>query len=106
MAILPRQGKLKNRYCNRICKRGKTRNSPGKSAGGEEGDFLGRRSASEDGIAMREAAEPCDDIEMQPGPPGEIGKAHGGEERHPAHLRVEIFRMLERHEEPARQRGR
>src|SRR5207237_9508900 len=55
--------------------------SSGKSAGGEEGDLFGRRTASEHRIAMREAAEFGDDVAMQPRPPGELGKAQDGEAR-------------------------
>ena len=42
--------------------------SPRKAAGGEEGEFLGRRLAAEDAIAMREAAEFGDDVEMELAP--------------------------------------
>src|SRR5882724_9095280 len=55
---------------------------------------------------MRETAESRDDVEMDMGPPGEIGKAHGGEERDAAHLWLEVLGMLERHDEPARQAPR
>ena len=33
----------------------------------EEGQFLFGRFAAENGVAVREAAEPLDDLEMQPG---------------------------------------
>src|SRR4029079_14703172 len=61
---------------------------------------------SKDRVAMREAAESRDDVEMDLGPPGKIGKAHGGKEGDAAHLWLEGLCMLERHDDPARQAPR
>src|SRR3974390_2367146 len=75
--------------------------SPGKSAGVEEGLLLRRGGAAERRVAMREAAEPADDVGMQLGPFDRVRVAGRAVERDAALLVGERFGMLERQVEEA-----
>lgn len=77
---------------------GRRNGSRVKPAGFEESDFLGRRSASENPVAMRKPSEAPDDFIMF----NSEGKVHRSrqarfEQHHRAFLNCEIFGMHERH---------
>src|SRR5262245_35879953 len=58
----------------------------GEAAGPEKRLFLGGRGTAEDRIAMREAAEPPDDVGVQLGPAQQVGVAECAHERNAALL--------------------
>src|SRR5690242_17109526 len=68
----------------------------GEAAAVEEGLLIGRGGAAEDGVAMREAAEPADDVGVQLRPLQLLGVANGAKQRAAALLVGGGLGMLER----------
>src|SRR3981081_2048079 len=69
---------------------------PGKAAIVQKSPLFRGGGAAEHGVAVREAAEPANDVGMQFGPFDRIGVAGCAVEGDAALLVGEIFRMLER----------
>src|SRR6185312_16783955 len=78
----------------------------GKPAFVEERLLLDRRDAAEHGIAMREAAEACDDVVMHLRPLQAVGVARGRIERDAPVLVRHVLGVLERQIEERAQVGR